>query len=421
MVMFRRVLLAIFILANIISAPAHATQNKISTSFEIGERSITDTIDDRDLSGNYDYYRYRLAYSHTYPEDVDVDVGFETYKKDYVTSDASDNWYHAQRVGLTAPLGRATKPGRFRLALDGGYKDKEYGNSPALEYRRSFVSLELGGSSDELWAWHWKNGFINYAFEEIGSDQLKLHTKISGWRKFFDKRLKINPSYRFQHIEQDDEKERTETVGALAASYNLALPYFKDIGASYEKGRNDTKDSDYEDRDDDLRFRYAEWNIETGHPLTQRCVTGFTYGREYRDYVNSANDYRNYFIGNRLNVDLSSDEATKVDISLETQHKEAAFHAVGSLNYIKNLVKGELCWSVKDDWELRPGFKFTKYDYNDNPVRDERQYETKVEYLKKLLSKSLDLRIAFKYVWKDYARQPDVTLWSVRAGMDYRF
>ena len=102
------------------------------------------------------------------------------------------------------------------------------------------------------------------------------------------------------------------------------------------------------------------------------------------------------------------------------EHREGSYDLVNSLNYIKNLIGGRLSYKVKTDWKLAPAFTFKKYDYHNNHDKDEKDYEAKVEFSKSL-PKGLALNLSYKYVYKDYKQKPDITLWALRAGIDWEF
>lgn len=397
---------------------AFASQNAISTTFEIGERSVTDTAEDRDLSGNLDFHRYLLRFAHEISKTTKYNFSYGYYFKDYETLDNLDSKTNQWNFGLD----HIAAPDAFKVSIDIGFSKKDYKNSPTLEYERSNAAIGLQYKYEDLWTINWENGFINYDYTKSGNDQSKLFTKLGGWMKFFNERLKINPSYKFQKLDDDNaSKDRTENVVTVGSSYKLDIPYFDKISGSCGLGRNDTKDYEDEDRDDDLRFKYTKWHISTEHPVLENLDTSFKYGQIRRDYQDSENDYRNWSIENKTAFKLYEDKFKKINFSINTEHKEADYRLVDSLNYIRNAVGNKFSYKIKNNWELTPSFTFKKYDYSSSPAKNEKQYETKIEFSKELPDQNLELSLAYKYVWKDYKYKSDISLWSVKAGIEYKF
>lgn len=416
-----------FLICVIFIPNSSAFQNQLSTTLETGERSVTDTLEDRDLSGNLDFYRYRLRFDRfgtgsrelngNLSQQTKYNLWYERYYKNYETLDnldsISDEWHFG--------LGRALSD-TVKFSLDAGFREKDYKNAPSSGYERSNAAIGLEYKHEDLWALNWDGGFINYDYTKSGNDQLKLFTKIGGWMKFFEERLKINPSYKFQKIDDDNIlKDRIEHVFTVMPSYKLEMPYFDKISGYYSFGRNDTKDYEDDDRDDDLRFKYAKWHLGTGHPLTENLDASFKYGQIRRDYQNSDNDYRNWFIENKAAFKIYEDKFKKINFSTSAEHKEADYRLVDSLDYIKNVIGGNFLYRIKNNWELSPGFAFKKYDYSSSPAKNEKQYEARLEFIKELLNEALELKLAYKYVWKDYRYKSDIALWSVKAGVEWKF
>lgn len=405
-------------LACAICAPnSFAAQNNISTFFETGERAVTDTIEDRDISGNYRFYKYFGRFDQEVSKVFKYNISYEYYFKDYGTSDSLDMDSNQVRAGFDYWLA----PDKFKLSLDAGYKSKDYKNSPSSEYDRSNATLGLDYRYGELWAIGWDNGFIDYDYDKVDNDQLKLFTKLRGWMKFFDERFKIAPSFKYQVVDNDNStKNRAEQVFTVSSYYKLGLPYFEKIGGYYGFGKNDTKDYEDDDRDDDLRFKYQKWHVSTDHPLMDKLDTSFKYGQLRRNYQNSPNNYRTWFIENKTGYKLYKDKLKEIGFSIPMEHREGNYDLVDSLDYIKNVVGARLSYRVKDNWELIPAVAFKQYIYHANPPKSEKDYEARVEFSKSL-PKNFDLNLSYKYVYKNYKQRPDITLWTIRAGIDWEF
>ncbi|MDD5450131.1 MAG: hypothetical protein PHO42_06025 [Candidatus Omnitrophica bacterium] len=400
------------------ASPSSAFQNQLSTTFETGERSVTDSLEDRDLSGNLDFNRYRLRVDGELSKLTEYTLWYERYDKNYQTLDSLDSSSDEWHFGLDHSfLEKALK-----ASLDAGFRQKDYKDSPSSSYDRSNAAIGLQYKDEDLWGINWAGGFINYDYTGSDRDQLKLFAKIGSWVKLFDERLKISPSYKFQKVDDDDaSKDRTEQVFTVIPVYKLGLKRLETISGYYSLGQNDTKDYEDEDRDDDLRFSYVKWYLVTRHPVTERLDTSFKYGQVRRDYKNSDNDYRNWGVENKTGYKIFEDKIKKIGFSTVLEHKEADYHLADSLNYVKNVAGAEILYRQKNNWEISPSFRFKTYDYSASPSRNERQYEGRVEFIKELLNDALALNIAYKYVWKDYRDKSDVTLWSVKAGVEWKF
>lgn len=411
-------ILICFLICVIFIPNTFAFQNQISTTLETGERAITDTIEDRDLSGNLDFYRYRLRLDREISKLTKYNLWYERYYKDYETLDNLDSTSNEWHFGIDHSFVEKA----VKVSLDAGFRDKDYKNASSSEYERSNAAIGLEYKHEGSWALNWDGGFINYDYTKSGNDQLKLYTKIGGWMKFFDERLKIGPSYKFQKIDDDNtSKDRTENIFTVIPSYKLGMRHFDKISGYYSFGRNDTKDYEDDDRDDDLRLKYAKWHINTEHPLTGNTDTSFKYGQIRRDYQNSGNDYRNWFIENKTDFKIYEDKVKKINFLISGEHKEADYHLADSLNYIKNVVGTKFLYRIKNNWELCPGCVFKKYDYTASPTKNEKQYVANLELIKELFNRNLELKLAYKYVWKDYRYKPDIEQWTVKAGIEYRF
>jgi len=412
---FRHIFLLLYLV--VFATPSFASQNNFSTFLETGERSVTDTIEDRDISGNYRFYKFFGRFDQEVSKVFKYDISYEYYHKDYGTSDNLDMTSNQGRAGFDYWLA----PDKFKLSLDTGFKSKGYKNSPSSEYDRSNATLGLDYKYEEIWSIGWDNGFINYDYGQIGNDQLKMFTKIRGWLKLFEERLKVAPSFKYQKVDNDDStKDRAEQVFAVSSYYKLNLLHFEKAGVYYGFGKNDTKDYEDDDRDDDLCFKYQKWYVNTDHTLLEKLDTSFKYGRLRRNYQNSPNNYRAWFIENKTGYKIYKDKLKEIGFSIPMEHREGNYGLVDSLNYIKNVIGARLSYKVKDSWELTPAFTFKKYDYHANPAKNEKQYEAKIEF-SKTLPKNLNLNLAYKYAYKDFKQKTDVILWTIRAGIDWEF
>jgi len=399
------------------ASSSFASQNKFSTFLETGERSVTDTTEDRDVSGNYDFYRFSGRFDQEASKVFKYNVSYEYYYKNYGASDSLDSASNQAHAGFDYWLA----PDKFKLSFDAGFKSKDYKNSPSLEYQRSNAVIGLDYKYEELWSLGWDNGFINYDYNKADNNQLKIFTKLRGWVKLFDKRLKVAPSFKYQEVDNDGStKDRAEQVFAVSSYYKINLLHFEKLGFYYGFGKNDTKDSEDEDRDDDLRFKYQRWHVSTDHPIIEKLDTSFKYGQLRRNYQNSSNNYRTWFIENKTDFKIYKDKLKDVKFSVPLEHREGNYDLVDSLDYIKNLVGARLSYRVKDDWELVPAVAFKQYIYHANPPKSEKDYEAKVEFSKSL-QKNLDMNLSYKYVYKNYKQAPDITLWTIRAGIDWEF
>lgn len=411
----------ILILSAITVSPAYALPNKAGAIFETGISSVTDTTEDRDVSGNFDYYRYRLKFAREASNTTSCWAAYERRVRDYETSDNLDSEYSAAQASLTHTFTNfSINP--LTADLDIGYKVKDYDNSPSSTYNRSDAAVNLSHKHEDLWAISWKNGFVNYNYTKSDNDQLKLFTKLSGWAKFLDEKLKISPSYKYQEIDAErNEKDRNEQTVNCRAAYKTNLPYLSEAAGFFEHGRNDTKDSDDEERDDDLRFRYQKWDVTTEHPLVEKLKTGFKYGHLRRHYTDNANSYRHWLIENKTKLGAFEDKISKTSFWFEYQHREANFTTVSTLNYIRNSAVVKLSYEIKDSWELAPAFVFKSFDYPNNPTSTLKQYEAKVEFLKELPTNNLELVLNYRYIWKDYKFKTDIRQWAAKAGIEYKF
>jgi len=418
----RKPVISLYIITLLVSVhPAFASQNKISTTYEVGNVSVTDFLEERDSSGSVDYYRFFTRFDKEISDLMKLNFSYKRYYKDYETSDNLDTDSNIWHVGIDHTL-KGLKLDPVKLDLDFGFSQKDYKNSPSREYERSNIAVGLSHNHEDLWAVNWKGGFINYDYQSANTDQLKIFTKLGGWRKFFDKRLKINPSYKLQSINYDGTgKDREENTIRLASSYKVGLPHLSKLRGAYEIGRNDTKDSEDDDREDDLWFKYKKWHVASKHPLIGKVDTSFKYGWTKRDYQGGGDSYQNYFVENKTKFKIFEDKIKKINFSVKTQHKEADFNPTDSRDYIKELIKTKFLYRMKNDWELSPSYTFKHYNHPSGATGDERKSEAKIEFLKKLFDNNVDLRLTYKYIRKVSKFKADTSQWSLKTGIDVKF
>ncbi|MCX5715390.1 MAG: hypothetical protein NTV07_00665 [Candidatus Omnitrophica bacterium] len=419
--MIRLICVILFLICVSCAPSVFAVQNNIAATVDTGYISSTDTTEERDVSGNLDYYRVYAKFGQELSKTTKYSIAYSRYHKDYDTTDNLDFTSDSYRFGFDHTF-ENFDAGALKLDLDAGVSEKDYTVISSSSYERSNASLGLGlNDRDDKWALHWKAGFINYDYDKGGNDQLKAFTKLSGWVKFLDERLKIGPSYKFQNVEQKNTEDRIENTWNILSSYKLKLPYFSELGGFYEQGKNDTKDSEDDDRDDNLQFKYTWWWVNTDHPITNYLNSAFRYGQMRRSYETSGgNSYRNWYIQNKNDFKFFEDDRRKFGMSVELLHKEVDFPVAQSFRYRRNSVAAKFPYRVKNNWELTPSAAFKKYDHHADHSRNETQYEGKLEFSKEF-KKDLELKLGYRYTFKDYEQKPDVRLWSVKAGFEYKF
>lgn len=402
------------------ASPSPATTGKIAARFETGARSVTDNIEDRDLSGNLSFQRYDLEFGQGLSKTTEYNFLYEHYFKNYSTADSLDSTSDEWRASFDHTF-LDFKYAPLKLGIDVGLREKDYKLSDSSDYARSSAEMDLDYKYENLWDLDWKSGFVNYEFLKADGDELKLFTKAGGWLKLADERLEIAPSYKYQRVSQrDPSADRSEHIVNIALSYKINAPFLDKVSSFYEFGRNDTRENDYEDRDDALTFKYTRWHISSEHPLAGWIDTTFKYGQNIRKYDTSPNNYHTWYGENRTNLKIFEEEATKINLLIITEHREGDYIDVDTLRYIKNLAGARLSFKVKNNWGVAPSFTYKKYAYRDNPVKNEQDYDVKIELVKEF-NRDLDIRITSRNVWKDFRDQPDAKLWSINAGIEYKF
>ncbi|MEI8176579.1 MAG: hypothetical protein WCG78_06910 [Candidatus Omnitrophota bacterium] len=419
--MKRRILPLSILFALLVSAPLVAAQGKVVTSIESGERSLTDVLEDRDTSAIFDFVRYNLRIDENLSSATHFDAAYEHYFKDYSALDTFDSVSNAYHFGIDHTFARNDSD-KFKIDLGVGFKDKEYNHNLSLSYERTSADIGLSYKHDDLWEIGWRNGLINYEYIKASQDQLKLFTQVSGWVKWFDGRLKIAPSYKFQYVDQlRGNGTRDENTARLASTYKLGLPYFDSLSGAYELGKTDTKDSEEEDRDDDLQFRFHRWYLASEHPLSSLATTAFKYGEIQRDYRANSNNYRTWFLENKTGFTLYEDVKNKTSLQVTTEHREGDYDIVDSLRYIKNTAIAKISCLQKKDWEFTPSLAVKKFDYHASPEKNELDYDSKFEFSKKLFNQNVDVNLSYRYTWKLYRYKSDMRLWMAKAAIGYTF
>jgi len=408
----------LFPAANLSTAPA-AGKSKVTAVFESGSRTATEYTEDRDVSGNLEYQRYDLRFDQELDKTTKYYFAYEQYHKDYSALDNFDSTSYEYHGGFAHTF-ENVRSGALKLDMDIGLREKDYRTADPSDYARSSADLGLDYKYGDSWDLYWRNGFVNYEYLNADGDQLKLYTKLGGKLWLVDKRLELGSSYKYEGISQHDPSlDRSEHIVNTISSYKFNLPYLNKVSALYEFGRNDTRDDD-EDRDDVLTFKYTRWYVSSEHPILKNLDTAFKYGENIRGYDTSPNNYHTWYAENKTNLNIFEDKAIKVVLSTQLEHRDGAYVSVDALKYRKDVAGTRLSFKVKNNWELAPSFTFKKYDYRDNHVKDEQDYDAKIEFVKEF-NQNLDIRITVRNCWKDYRLQPDLMIETVNAGIEYKF
>ena len=336
--------LATILLFTLTSVPASANSlGSTEISYSTGKRSQTDGLEERDLSGNYSFYKYGITVKAEPLEDFYYRVGFRDYHKKFDTSnDRLNNRTNIYNAYFSLPL-KKTNDTSLKFNIDYGLRTKRYKNSPNSEYDNNRLSGELDMKLDKDYSLKVSAGINDYDYlKQSSSDQLKSFIKINPSAKLLDGKLSLSGYYKRDWVDNaDNKKDYSEDSVSVRTSLKLDTPLLYRIGGHFGYGRNDTRD-DEEDREDNLRFEYKVWDINTNHKINNTIDTQMVYGQDYRDYFTSINSYDNWFLKNKTKVALIKKDPFNMDLLLGYEHRETKFSENASLSYNKNALSGGL-------------------------------------------------------------------------------
>lgn len=393
-----------------------AGDSVISSSYEFGERQITDLIENRDSLDNFDYFKYRLRIKQDIKNSFNYNISYIRQKRDYETRDSLDSMANEYKLGLNFLLSELTQ-----LQAGLGHKEKHYKNTPSSEYNRDALNINLKHKLNPALSFGFDLGIINYDYlQDSTSSQHKIHAGINAACLFLDKRLNLGGFYRLQSVDQKGNKaDRSEQIIGADINYKFNLKYLKTVGLTLEHGRDDTKE--IEERDDNLRYRYTKWALKSNHPLSERLDTSFRYGHNRRDYFDSTSDYRGWFLENETDYEIFTSKQSALASSVKSEHKETDYHLDDLLNYLKDSLGIELAYSRKKNYKIIPSFTFSQYNYPANLNHKEKDYLTEIELIKELNRPDAKLKVKYAYKFRDFRYTSDAVQWWVNLGIELGF
>ncbi|MFH1867583.1 MAG: hypothetical protein ABH843_01305 [Candidatus Omnitrophota bacterium] len=394
--------------------------DSIKAFYATGERSQTDEIEERDLSGGYSFYKYGTTVRSKSFKDIYYRLGYTGYEKDFDTERNNlDNRTDVYNVYISSPIHK-TETSKLELSADYSLRAKRYDNSSSLEYDQNNITAALDVDIDKNYSLELAGGIKDYEYiNNSSSDTTKAFLKIAPAIK--NDAASVSGYYKRGWVNQSDsKKDYSEDSLSVRTSFKFDSKLLYKVGGHFGYGKNDTRDSD-EDREDNLRFEYRLWDITTEHKLDESADTQFTYGQKYREYLTSISGYENWFLKNRSRLNLFKKESFKVDLLLGGEHKETRFYVNEGLSYAKNSVSGGLSMLERADWSLKPDLSFTKYDYQQGSTNSQKAYKLSVDIKKYLGGTDTALEANYWYKWKDYEYKGDVKQWSLNLSYEIKF
>jgi len=413
----------IIFLITLMSASANADSlGSTEISYSTGKRSQTDGLEDRDLSGDYSFYKYGITVKAKPLEDFYYRVGFKDYHKKFDPSNNKlNNRTNTYNAYFSMPI-KKTGDASLKFNIDYGLRTKRYKNSPNSEYDNNRLSTGLDMKLNKDYSLGVSAGVNDYNYlKQHSSDQVKSFLKINPGAKFLDGKLDLSGYYKRDWVDNSsNKKDYSEDSVSVRTSLKLDTPLIYKIGGHFGYGRNDTRDDD-EDREDDLRFEYIVWDINTNHKINNIIDTQMVYGQGHRDYFTSLNSYDNWFLKNKTKVELIKKDPFNMDLLLGYEHRESKFPENDPLSYNKNALRGGFSFSERGKWSIKPGFQFTHYKYPPLSLKNENQYKANIACKKYIGSTDNALEFDYWYKWKDYEYKPTIEQWALNVSYSIKF
>jgi len=413
----------LFIISLLAASTSYASDlGTIKASYATGEHSQTDGTEERDLSGSFDFHKYRISVTATPKEDYKYRVSLQDYRKDFAgSSDNLDTDTIATDTSLALPVYK-TEENQLRGKINYSNLTKRYKDRDSLEYDKNSISGSLDFNYKKTYSVEVSGGFKDYEYIKAPSSDLsKVFLKISPSVKLLDKQLSISGYYKRQWADRaSDLKDYTEDTLSVRSFLKIDTPIFRKIKGHFQTGRNDTLESE-EDREDTLRFRYDLWDLTTYHKIQEDIDTQFTYGQTYRDYYTSINSYDNWFIKNKTKFRILKKEPFNLDLILAAGHKETDFYENDILGYIKDSLSAGLNLLEREEWSLRSNLKYTGYDYPAGSINDQKSYQLKLSGRRYINTWDSVLEARYSYKWKDYKAKADAQQWTFDISLNVQF
>ncbi|MBN1406079.1 MAG: hypothetical protein JW946_06130, partial [Candidatus Omnitrophica bacterium] len=337
-------------------------KGSVTPSFSTGIKSQTDAIEERDLSGNFWFYKYGLSGTLKPDNKLSLKAGYEKYFKDFSGVNISDVNTCAYKAGIDYIL-FDDKEKSLKTGLGFKLRNKRYKDSPSLSYDQYRAQADINCKFSENYSLDLSAGINDYEYiKNNSSDVTKTYIKFSPEARFFDKMLEISASYRMRWLDyKNNSKDKSENVYSGTAILNLDNPFMHKIKANAETGKENTQDT--EDREDSLRYQHDKWDIATYYKFGKNFKTQLEYGQKQRDYISDNNNYKNWYIKNKSNFKILKNKYLDVDFSPEYEYKDTHFSKINSKSYVKNKIAAGMSFSKRENWSFDPEFIFTDYDY----------------------------------------------------------
>jgi hypothetical protein len=408
----------------LINMPADAgSLGSTKISYSTGKRSQTDGIEERDLSGDYSFYKYGITVRATPLEDFYYRAGFSDYHKKFDSAnDSLNNRTNTYNAFFSLPI-KKTDDASLKFDIDYRLRTKRYKNSPTSEYNNNNLSAGFDMSLEKKHSLKVSAGINDYNYlKRSSSDRLKSFIKVNPSTKLLADKLTLSGYYKRNWVNNSgDTKDYSEDSVSVRASLKLGNPLLYKIGAHFGYGRNDTQD-DEEDREDTLRFEYKTWQVSTNHKINNTIDTRMVYSQAGRDYFTSNNSYDNWVLKNNTKIALMKKDPFNMDLLLGYEHRETAFPDNDGLNYNKNAASAGFSFSERGKWSVKPRFTFTDHRYPPLSPKNEKQYKADIA-CKKYIGTTTDnvLELGYWYKWKDYKYKPAIEQWAVNVSYSIKF
>lgn len=388
-------------------------------SFQTGEKSQTDNIEERDLSGNYKFYKYSITTKAKLKDSSRFSASYYNYQKNFLNNklDARINNYNGS---FFIPL---RENNVFTLSNKLNYEllTKRYKDNDTGEYDRNSIYNEIKLEYNNIYSIEAAAGLTDYEYIKYSAaNLLKTFLKLAPEIKISDD---ITVSGYYKRLLADtpsNNKDYSEDTLSIRPVMKLACPYFYKIRTHFEQGRCDTRDTK-EDREDSLRFKYKLWDITGYFKPHEKLKTELTYGQKNRDYIISLNDYNNWFINLENDYELIKNNHFGLHLITTGEHKETDFNRNNILSYIKNSYSMRLNIIQKEDWSVKPSLQITNYNYPSGSTSDQTSYQLSLPIIKYLRSENDILEAEYYYKWKDYQDKPNDEQWALNLSYNIKF
>jgi hypothetical protein len=345
------------------AARSKAKDFEVSGYVESGARSQAEDYDDEADDLEYSYQRYSAALSQKVNSRLEYDIGSLVYNKDYKASNNLDSRSRQYQNNWLYYFKKETQE-RLSGLLKCKYQTKRYENSPLDDYDQLKVRATLAQEKKDKYLLALTFGLDNYDYQTAqAKDQRDTVVQLAAKDYLLDSRLVLVTTagvIKSQKIAAGREKTKSDLAGGC--DYLFKKRWIEKLAVRAGYAQRDSKD-DEEYRDQDLDYKWRQYQIETTHKIQPKLKTTLKYQFFQRDYADMIYDHRGWFWQNRWQYELFNGESARAWAAAGINHKVVDYTLGQTKDYVKESIDCKATYLKKEKWQASAGWQGDFYDY----------------------------------------------------------